>query len=72
MKPALRLAHDVSAQFRHLPAGQAAQIIAGHIRMFWDPRMRAQLIEQVTAAGDECDPPVAAAARLLTVDAADL
>lgn len=71
MKPAMRLARDVSAQFGHLPPGQAAQVIAGHIRMFWDPRMRAQLIEQVAAAGDDCDPPIAAAARLLAVDAAD-
>lgn len=72
MKPAMRLAHDVSAQFRHLPAGQAAEVIAGHIRTFWDPRMRAQLVEQVADTGDDCDPSVAAAARLLTVDAADL
>lgn len=61
----MRLADDISAQFRHLPMRQAAEIIAQHIRTFWDPRMRSQLIEQVAAAGIHCDSHVAAAVRLL-------
>lgn len=61
----MRLADDISAQFRHLPLRQAAEIIAHHIRTFWDPRIRAQLIEQVAAMGTHCDSHVAAAARLL-------
>jgi formate dehydrogenase subunit delta len=64
-QPEMRLADDISAQFRHLPIGQAAEVIANHIRTFWDPRMRAQLIEQVGAAGIHCDSHVAAAVRLL-------
>ncbi|MGH3519856.1 MAG: formate dehydrogenase subunit delta [Haloechinothrix sp.] len=65
-KPAMRMANDISAQFRHHPIRDAAAAIADHIRKFWDPRMRAQLIEQVAEAGIHCDSHVAAAARLLT------
>lgn len=66
MQPAMRLADDISAQFRHYPIREAAEVIADHIRTFWDPRMRAQLIDQVEQAGMRCDPNVAAAVHLLT------
>jgi formate dehydrogenase subunit delta len=64
--PAIRLATEIAAQFRHLPRDEAAAVIAGHIRKFWDPRMRAQLVDQVNRAGEDCDAHVAAAAELLT------
>lgn len=63
--PAMRLATEIAAQFRHLPPDEAAPAIAGHIRTFWDPRMRIQLKDQVAQAGEECDAHVAAAAGLL-------
>ena len=74
--PHVRLANDVAAQFAHLPPDTAAERIATHLRMFWDPRMRAQLLSTVDtvdtvdmAAGadgaDDLDPLAAAAARLL-------
>lgn len=63
--PAMRLATEIAAQFRHISADDAADRIASHIRTYWDPRMRAQLIEQVSSAGSACDAYVrAAAARL--------
>jgi formate dehydrogenase subunit delta len=63
--PAIRLATEIAAQFRHVPEEQAAETIAGHIRLFWDPRMRTQRHDLVTAAGAECDPLVARAEALL-------
>jgi formate dehydrogenase subunit delta len=63
--PAMRLATEIAAQFRHVPPAEAAALVAAHIRRFWDPRMRAQLREQVAEAGAECDAQVAAAAGLL-------
>ncbi len=36
-----------------------------HADKFWDPRMRAQLVNQVEEAGIHCDSRVAAAARLI-------
>lgn len=59
----LRLAEDIAAQFRHRPTDEAAGVIAQHVRMFWDPRMRARLAAAVAAG--PCDPAVAAAAELL-------
>ncbi|WP_063043359.1 formate dehydrogenase subunit delta [Nocardia pseudovaccinii] len=63
--PAMRLATDIAAQFRHVTPDAAAAVIVEHIRRFWDPRMRAQLLDQVARAGETCDPHVAAAASLL-------
>jgi formate dehydrogenase subunit delta len=37
------MANDIAAQFAHQPLVDAATAVAGHIRMFWDPRMRGQL-----------------------------
>ena len=59
---ALRLATDIAAQFRYLPDDVAAEKIATHIRMFWDPRMRAQLRELVADGGTDLDPLVVEAA----------
>lgn len=63
--PTLRMATEIAAQFRHVPEEQAAETVAGHIRLFWDPRMRRQLHEVVAAAGTDCDPLVVRAEELL-------
>jgi len=63
--PTMRLAEDIAAQFRHLPANEAADVVAHHIRLFWDPRMRTQLHDLVAGAGSDCDPVVARVAALL-------
>jgi formate dehydrogenase subunit delta len=62
--PSIRLAGDIAAQFRHVPADRGAAAVAGHIRQFWDPRMRRQLLAELDA-GAEVDPLVTAAADLL-------
>jgi formate dehydrogenase subunit delta len=58
------MANNIAIQFRHLPSERAAEAIAGHIRRFWDPRMRSRLSELVDAGGDGLDPLVVAAVRL--------
>lgn len=65
LQPAMRLAEDIAAHFRHLEYRDAVAAIAQHIRSFWDPRMRAQLMEQVEQAGAHCDSLVAGAVGLL-------
>lgn len=65
LPPTIRLANDIAAQFRHLPEPDAVTAIAGHLRSFWDPRMRAQLLVQVDAVAPELDPLVLAAAQRL-------
>ena len=69
--PQMRLATEIAAQFRHVPPDEAAHTIARHIDTFWDPRMRAQLKNQVAQAGVECDALVAAAAGLIDVEHAE-
>lgn len=68
----LRLATEIAAQFRHIPQEQAAHTIARHIHSFWDPRMRAQLKDQVAQLGPDCDALVAAAAGLIDSEPAEI
>ncbi|NIJ09926.1 formate dehydrogenase subunit delta [Saccharomonospora amisosensis] len=63
--PQARMAADIAAQFRHQPAEQAAAAIANHIRMFWDPRMKAELRKLAENDPDALDPLALAAVRLL-------
>ena len=58
----VRLANDIAAQFHHLPDDEAMSDIATHIHMFWDPRMRTQLLAHVAAGGADLDPLVVKAA----------
>jgi formate dehydrogenase subunit delta len=63
----IRLANDIAAQFHHLPPDQAAAAVANHFRMFWDPRMRRQLLDVIERSPDDgLDPIAIAAAKLLT------
>ncbi|MET8637871.1 MULTISPECIES: formate dehydrogenase subunit delta [unclassified Streptomyces] len=61
-----RMANQIAANLRHVPGDEAAEAIAGHIRRFWDPRMRARLLELVETGADGLDPVVVVAARRLT------
>ncbi|MEU9206966.1 formate dehydrogenase subunit delta [Streptomyces sp. NPDC048415] len=63
--PERRMANDIAANLGHLPGGQAAEAVAGHIGRFWDPRMRTRLYEYVDAGADGLDPLVVAAVKLL-------
>ncbi|SFS71717.1 formate dehydrogenase subunit delta [Saccharopolyspora flava] len=65
VSPQVRMANDIAIQFAHLPARQAAQEVADHIRMFWDPRMKSELDHLVDAPPQDLDPLALAAARLL-------
>lgn len=52
--PVLRLLDDITAQFRHQPVEQAAPQVVSHIRQFWAPRMRSDLMSLVQSpTGDE-------------------
>ncbi|HEY2832271.1 MAG TPA: formate dehydrogenase subunit delta [Sporichthyaceae bacterium] len=64
IRPEVRLAGEIADQFRHKPQDTAAEAIANHIRMFWDPRMRTALLAG-QAAGEVDDPLVAAAVALI-------
>jgi formate dehydrogenase subunit delta len=60
-----RMANQIAAQFRHLPEPAAAESVATHLRMFWDPSMRAELHRHLAAGGTGLDPLVRTAATHL-------
>jgi formate dehydrogenase subunit delta len=61
----VRLANDIAAQFRHLPPDEAAADVANHIRRFWDPRMRAELLALADQRQADLDDGAFAAVELL-------
>jgi formate dehydrogenase subunit delta len=63
--PHVRLANDVAAQFAHRPLDDAAQAVAAHLQAFWEPRMRAALLDHLAAGGAGLDPVAVRAASLL-------
>lgn len=63
--PQVRLANEIALQFEHQPPDTAAEAIAGHIRKFWDPRMRSDLLRRAEVAAAELNPLALAAVRLL-------
>lgn len=63
--PYLRLANDIAVQFTHRPFEEAAESVAAHIRRFWDPRMRGQLMAHRVAGGEGLQPIAARAAEIL-------
>jgi formate dehydrogenase subunit delta len=64
VRPEVRLAGEIADQFRRKPDHEAAEVVAHHIRLFWDPRMRAGLLAARTA-GEIDDPIVLLAAAAL-------
>jgi formate dehydrogenase subunit delta len=61
----VRLANEISVQFVREPLAEAAVAVAAHMRSFWDPRMRNQLLAHVVAGGDGLHPIAVAAAEIL-------
>jgi len=57
------MANQIAANFRHHPEAQAAAEVANHIRMFWPPLMRRELLENIGTGG--FDPLVVVAADIL-------
>ncbi|HEY6796806.1 MAG TPA: formate dehydrogenase subunit delta [Kineosporiaceae bacterium] len=65
MTTQVRMANDIAAQFGYLPPQAAARAVANHLRSFWEPRLRAELVRHVAAGGAGLDPIVIEAAALL-------
>ena len=61
----VRMANQISAFFAAQPREQAVEGIAGHIRGFWDPRMRQDLYAHVDEGGAGLEPLVVEAVASL-------
>ncbi|MEV4315908.1 formate dehydrogenase subunit delta [Actinocrispum sp. NPDC049592] len=63
--PQVRLANEIAVQFHHRNTKEAAEEIANHIRLFWDPRMRKDLMHNIQTDPASLDPLVLEAAKHL-------
>ena len=61
----IRMVNDIAANLAVYPEPEAITAIAGHIREFWDPRMRARLQTLVNAGDSGLSPLALTAVQML-------
>jgi formate dehydrogenase subunit delta len=61
----VEMANDIGNFFAAYPPPRRAEGIRNHLRTYWDPRMRADLLALVDAGGTGLAPHVVEAAKLL-------
>ena len=61
----ITMANQIGDFFAPYPPDRRAEGIRNHLRTYWDPRMRADLLEYIAAGGDGLQPFVVEGARLL-------
>ena len=61
----VHMANQIAAFFRPSPHDEAVAGVAGHLRQFWEPRMRHQLRAHIAEGGAGLDPLVLEAAKTL-------
>jgi formate dehydrogenase subunit delta len=65
----VRMANDIGAFFAAEPSGErAASAVRDHLKRFWDPRMRKQMIEHFHAGGGGLDEPARSGVELLAAE----
>ena len=64
------MANQIGAFFRAQGEAVAVDRIEDHLRKFWDPRMRDQILAHVSAGGEGLEPTVKAAIERLAVSRA--
>jgi formate dehydrogenase subunit delta len=46
------MVNEIAAFFAGEDPGKAAESVANHLRRYWDPRMRRQIVEHATRGGE--------------------
>jgi formate dehydrogenase subunit delta len=64
----VHMANEIAKYFSVYPQARAEEGVRGHIRKFWEPRMRTQLINYAGAGGEGLHPLVAKAAADLKAE----
>ncbi len=59
----VRMANQIATFFKTQPGTDQSDKVAAHLRDFWDPRMREQLLSYVSEGGDGLDDLVLSAAQ---------
>nr|WP_281366584.1 formate dehydrogenase subunit delta [Nocardioides thalensis] len=57
--------NNIAVQFGHLAPERASEEVANHVRKFWDPRMKARLLELATTEAELLQPAAYAAVGLV-------
>lgn len=65
----VRQANQIAEYFKVYPQARAEEGVHGHIRKFWAPRMRTQLIAYYDAGGEGLHPLVSTAVESLKTEA---
>ena len=60
------MANQIAAFFAPYPAARRSEGIRNHLRTYWDPRMRQDLIDYLAAGGEGVSPFVTDGEKLLT------
>lgn len=63
------MANQIGTAFNHQTDDEAITSIAQHIKLFWDPRMRAAIFAHADAGGEGLKPRVLQAIRMLKASA---
>ncbi|MBK6318692.1 MAG: formate dehydrogenase subunit delta [Dehalococcoidia bacterium] len=58
-------ANEIARFWQAYPHEEAVAAVAGHIRSFWEPRFRRQLVEYAETSGADLHPLVEEAVQLL-------
>jgi NADH-dependant formate dehydrogenase delta subunit FdsD len=61
----IRKANQIAANLEHLGPDEGARSVAAHIRLYWPPPMRAELVELAEGSDAGLSPLAVAAAQLL-------
>jgi formate dehydrogenase subunit delta len=61
----VRMANQIGDNFGHLSGDEAAGALTTHLKMFWAPSLRAELVRYLKAGGKGLSPLVVIAAQRL-------
>lgn len=65
----VRMANQIAAFFAAYPEDEAIASTAGHLKSFWEPRMRAAFLAHVNAGGEGLSDIALKAGKALAADA---
>jgi formate dehydrogenase subunit delta len=65
------MANQIGKFFHHRPEAQAVSDTADHLRKYWDPRMRRDIVAHLAKGGAGLDPNVKKAVQDIAVDLKD-
>jgi formate dehydrogenase subunit delta len=60
------MANEIAAFFAGEDPGKASENVANHLRRYWDPRMRKQIVDYLSHGGEGLSPVAKAGVELIS------